>query len=593
MIRALGWTVLLLLGGSFASVAAEFLPVDDAFKLSSSVNGLQMNVRWEIEPDYYLYQGRMAVTDEKGKPLPFTFSTPSKLKQDPNFGEVEVFYHSAELSLERNALPASADSVMVGYQGCSAKGLCYPPQKRRLSFTIAPDKSRTNNSDVSPDKPAETLYSTHNAGTIANFLADSSMLSILGVFFLLGLGLSLTPCILPMVPILSGIIVGQGSGLSALRGLQLSTSYVFGMALAYALLGVTVAHLGASGNLQIWMQTPWVILLFSALFILLALSMFGIFTLRMPNRLQLAVEQFSRRQRGGMISGVFMMGLLSALVVSPCVSAPLAGALLFISGSGSIVTGGASLFMLGIGMGGPLLLIGAGGGRLLPKAGVWMVQIKIFFGVLLMGMAIWLLSRVLPSPVTLLLWAILLIAYAIHEGALEPASGSGARLKKAVVVMVMGYGFLLFTGALLGNSDPMRPLSIAADKTLQAEEIGNWNVFERVSSKAALQEKLLAAQKAERPVILDFYAKWCTACVEMEEGLFRDEAVQRAISGFALVQLDMTKMTPELSTLLAQFELPGPPAIIFFDKRGEERKNHRLIGEVGQIDFLDFLAHLN
>jgi thiol:disulfide interchange protein DsbD len=363
----------------------------------------------------------------------------------------------------------------------------------------------------------------------------------------------------------------------------LSSAYVLGMATSYAFAGIIAATFGAQGNLQAYMQNPWVISVFAGVFVALSLSMFGLYNLALPSKLQNALYNLSNKQKGGHFFGVFVMGALSALVVSPCVSAPLAGALVFISSTGDKLVGGLALFALGIGMGLPLIAIGAGGGKLVPKAGVWMNHVKHFFGVILLAVAIWLVSRIIPASVTIMLWAVLFIAYGIHNGALEPATGDIARLGKAASFLMLVYGTLLFIGAMSGGTDPLKPLQFTQGSSATATI--EKPLFTRIKNDAELTQAIALAKQQNKPVMLDFYADWCTACIDMEKNVFSKAETHAALAGFVVLQIDVTKNTKDDKAVLNRFNLFGPPSILFF-KNGEQLKEKSLQGEMLMADFI-------
>ncbi|MFG1490445.1 protein-disulfide reductase DsbD, partial [Oceanospirillum sp. HFRX-1_2] len=392
----------------------EFLPPEQAFQFDfEQLSDGTVKLHWDIADGYYLYQKRLKLTDTNKQPLTdVAFLTQSEEKNDPNFGLVQVFHHQLDIE----ALPVT-NQLMLSYQGCSENGLCYPPQRKTLDVQSA-TKTASNAKVSESSQPAPTanqaLAVEEDAGAIAAMLANAEGYWVVLTFFVLGLGLTFTPCVLPMIPILAGIIAGQGTNITLRRGIGLSTAYVLGMSLTYTLAGVLVGYFGAKMNLQASLQSPTALIIFSALFAALAMAMFGFYELQLPSFLRDRLDRMGQNSSGGKYAGVALMGLISALVVSPCVSAPLAGALVYISTTGDALLGGASLFALSLGMGVPLILVGAGGGKWLPRAGGWMLEVKAFFGVLLLGVAISLLSRLLPGNVSILLWSLLAIVYAAH-----------------------------------------------------------------------------------------------------------------------------------------------------------------------------------
>ena len=575
-----------------AAMAADFLKPDDAFIFNSQQDEHGLLIEWTIAHGYYLYQSRIkafAGSDE----LPLTFTSQSQLKQDKNFGEMAVFFDKASVMISKSQLSdmSAAQEITIEYQGCSKQGLCYPPQSKNISLTpLIAEPAIATQTPVS-SKQSKALNDTDG---IAHFLKQANFITIIGVFFLLGIGLSVTPCILPMIPILSGIIVGQGKTLTTGKGLLLSSAYVVGMAMAYAVAGILAASFGAKGNLQLYMQHPLILGTFSLVFVALAMSMFGFYTLALPNKIQNALNNLSQKQKGGQISGVFIMGALSALVVSPCVSAPLAGALVFISSTGDNVMGGLALFVLGLGLGLPLLAIGAGGGKLVPKAGAWMEEVKVLFGIILLGIAIWLISRILTGPVSLILWSLLLVFYAVHVGAMEPAQKGFSRFKKAGSFTLLLYGCLLFIGGLMGNSDPLKPLAL---RSYAAEQNGGAHaeqvMFCKIYSEQELELAMQQALQNQKPVMLDFYADWCTSCLDMEKNVFHQPSVQTALTNYTLLQIDVTKNNEQSQNLLDKFGIFGPPSVLFFNPQGQELSNKRLQGELNAAAFIAHVASIN
>jgi thiol:disulfide interchange protein DsbD len=400
-----------------------------------------------------------------------------------------------------------------------------------------------------------------------------------GVFLLAGLGLALTPCVWPMVPILSGIIVGAGASTPITRGraFALSLAYVLGMALTYAVAGAAFALAGQQA--QAFFQKPWMIVLFAALFVWLALGMFGVFTLQAPAWLQERVSRLSGRQRQGTLLGTAIVGALSSLIVTACVAPPLVGSLAVIGQTGDVVRGGTALFALGLGMGAPLLLIGASAGQFLPKAGPWMETVKQFFGVLMLGVAIWMLGRILPGAVTLALWAGLAFVtgyWLLMQGA-RTATGGPAIVRRGVGALALVYGIVMLVGALSGHSDPLQPLAGFSGREAGGAAHGGV-AFQRIKSEADLDRALAAARAAGKPVMFDFYADWCVSCKEMEKYTFTDAGVQRTLADAVLLQADVTANDELDQALMQRFGILGPPSILFFDRDGVERPDYRVVG---------------
>lgn len=580
--------IMVIWGGLFvfnSSYAGDFLPPDEAFSFNHNIEKKRIRLQWAIAPGYYLYQQRLSVYDQgadKKTALPITFISTSALKHDRNFGEVPIFFD--QLIAAVNVDDISSNSLLIEYQGCSKKGLCYQPQVKTVTLP---------NLDTEPkDFDIQALH--ESTSSIATFLSDASFTMVVLVFLLLGVGLSFTPCILPMIPILSGIIVGQGAPLTARKGALLSAFYVLGMSISYALAGVLAATLGAKGNVQMYLQNPWVIGSFAAVFVLLSLSMFGFYSLALPAFIQNRLHGISNKQKGGSLTGVFVMGALAALIVSPCVSAPLAGALVFISSTGDKWVGGSALFALGIGMGLPLIAIGAGGGRLVPKAGMWMNHVKVFFGVVLLLVAIWLLSRILSAGISQLLTATLIIVYALYLGALESIRNVHFALKSASFLLLL-YGAALFFPIVNGNLQQSlfsqeQALIPRSEKLSHGQQGGL--LFSQVGNQAELQKKLAQASAKQQPVLLDFYADWCTACIDMQNNVFNKASVVQALAGYRLLQIDVTDNNQENQRLLDAFSVFGPPSVIFFDSQGQEQKALRIQGEVTAEAFLGYLKRI-
>lgn len=608
-------TMLLLLGlqvvpahaqiPDFSGVAGdeEFLPVEQAFRLERAVAGdNRVSLRWVVAPGYALYKARMSavpIRPADGVALaPLQFLSPGVFKNDPSFGRMEVFHDEARALLTVQKVPAAAAgqtlSVQVNYQGCADAGLCYPPQTVTVPVTLVATLDGVSEGvakaalvaapvAVVPSRAAAAPSGLDEADGIAGFLGHASLPLVLLTFFVLGLGLTFTPCVFPMMPILTGLIAGEDRALlTPLRAFRLSLGYVLGMASTYAIVGTLVGYFGARANVALWLQTPVVLVGFAGVFVLLSLSMFGFYELQLPSFFRDRMDELARRQKGGRLVGVFLMGILSALVVSPCVSAPLAGTLVYISSTGDAVLGGLALLALGLGMGAPLVLIGTTGGRLLPRAGNWMVAVKGVFGVGMLAVAIWLVSRVLPGPAVLLLWALLVGVSAVYMGALEPTAQGMGRLWKGVGALMLLYAVVLMLGALTGQGDPRRPLAaftqaVAATTEQPAAEVE----FVRVSNEVTLREQLSAATRAGQTTVVDVYADWCVACKDMARTTFRDAGVIRALAPMRRLQLDLSENTPAQRALLERLKLYGPPAMLFYDANGDEKQALRVQSEIG------------
>ncbi|MCB1683288.1 MAG: protein-disulfide reductase DsbD [Pseudomonadales bacterium] len=578
----------------------DFLPVDEAFQVTAEV-GLDgaVLVRWTMADGYYLYRHRFGFDTRSGageKTSPVTLGAPEippgKQKIDEYFGEVEVYYHEAQARVPV-ASGAGLVEVGVSYQGCADAGLCYPPETKWLSLRLAAAGGGADTGGGSGPTPSAIPRTEERE--LATMLAEGGLLTSLLLFFLGGIALAFTPCVLPMVPILSSIIVGEADNLSRGRALSLSVAYVLGMALTYAAVGVLVGLFGAGLNLQAALQSPAVLSVFAGVFVLLSLSMFGFYELQLPASWQNGLNALGDRVGGGKHLSVVVMGSLSSLVVSPCVSAPLAGALIYISTTGDAVLGGLALLALGLGMGVPLLVVGASGGQFLPKAGVWMNTVKAVFGVLLLGVAIWLLERVVPPSFTLVLWAALAIGCGVYLGAMDfsPRQGWG-QLWKACGAFGFVYGVLLLIGAASGAEDPLNPLGRFAGGPIlmtdtgapgggsaQARHAGDGLVWNPVADLADLRSQLDRAAAEGRPALLDLYADWCISCKVMERSVFPKPEVASRLARFYLLRADVTRNDAEDKALMAEYGLFGPPSLVFFGEDSSEMSEVRIQGEVG------------
>lgn len=576
--------LLKMLGGS----QDEFLPAEQAFKLAVKVIDKDtLQASFAIADNYYLYRDKIKFSLKGGGASIASVTLPQgEIKTDPNFGNTEVYHRSfqATIKLKRESSGEQAVSLAAAYQGCSEKGVCYPPVQKTIALTLptataAPvaaaqqSPATPDPETIAPSKPVEAQG--NESSRVGALFKGGSFWLIMVSFFGFGLLLALTPCVFPMVPILSGIIVGHGHALTKSRALGLSLAYVLGMALTYAVVGVAA---GMSGTLlSSALQNPWVLGGFALIFVALAFSMFGFYELQMPSFIQTRFNEASNRVGSGGLAGTFAMGALSAVIVGPCVAAPLAGALLYISQTGDMVLGGSALFSLALGMGAPLLLVGVSAGALLPRAGSWMEAVKSFFGVLLLGMAIWLVSPVISPVVHMLLWAGLLIVSAIYLRAIDPlphpASGF-AKFWKGVGVVALIIGVALLIGVLSGNRDMLQPLSglRAEAKAAGVESIK----FERVKNVAELENRLKQANG--KVVMLDFFADWCVSCKEFERFTFGDANVQAKLRNVVLLQADVTANSEDDKALLKKFGLFGPPGIVFFDKSGKELSDARVVG---------------
>ncbi len=568
-----------------------------------SANDRQITLQWQIEPGYYLYRDKFSfsLTDAGGAQVATADIDPGVEQYDDFFGNVRILRDVAEARLYLDPAvdlaAAGRASLQIDYQGCADIGVCFPPSITSLPVAFdstpsnagAPNIPATANANASDG--VQTLPQSEQDRLFSSLSANSLWLNV-ATFFGLGLLLAFTPCVLPMVPILSSLIVGQGDAMSTGKAFRLSLVYVLVMASTYALVGVIV---GLSGyNVQAFLQNPWVLSVIAALFVVLSLSMFGFYELQMPTAMQAKLTQWSNRQGGGQVTGVALMGFISTLIVGPCVTAPLAGALIYIAKTGDALIGGAALFALGLGMGAPLLLIGTSAGKLLPRAGSWMNATKTLFGILLLAMAIYMISRFLPTQVSMGLYGTLAIMSAIYLGAadtLNRESSGWQRFGKGTGIVLGIYGLTLLLGALSGGSSYRTPLrgvlGLSAGQSIESES--GHLAFERIKSVADLQQRVADASAQGRPVMLDFYADWCISCKEMEAFTFVDPRVQALLSDTVVLQADVTANDDLDQALLKKFDLFGPPGIIFYSAEGVELPSARVIGFQNAERFGDHL----
>jgi thioredoxin:protein disulfide reductase len=551
------------------AVGAEFLDPKVAFQPAvRALDAQTIEVTYTIAKGYYLYRDKFKFAADNASFGAPAFP-PGKIKKDDNFGDVEVYFNKVAIRLPLASAPGGSGPLVLQNtsMGCADGGICYPPQTQTVSLDWPPVIGAAGGGDES--------------GRIAHLLRDASFAWVLLSFFGFGLLLSLTPCVLPMLPILSGIIVGRGERVTRSHALGLSLAYVLGMAFTYAAAGIAA---GLTGTLvSTAFQNPWVLSAFGLVFVALSFSMFGFYELQLPSFLQSKLSEEANTLRGGSYYSVATMGALSALIVGPCVAAPLAGALLYIGQTGDAILGGAALFTLALGMGVPLIVVGASAGHLMPKSGPWMEAVKKIFGVVLLATAVWFVSPVIPAWAQMLAWAVLLIVPAVFLHALDPlppTANGWRRFWKGVGVVMLLYGAALLIGTLAGGRDPLQPLgaltsanSVRTGGPAQAQ--AGHRPYRKVRSSAELDALL---KTAAQPVMLDFYADWCVSCKEMERFTFSDPAVRARLDRFVLVQADVTANTADDAALLKRFNLFGPPGIIFFDARGAEIAGQRVVG---------------
>lgn len=563
----------------------KFLTADNAFSVSGEiVSPTEFTLNWQIAPNYHLYSDSITVkviSPSNVKLEPFALPQGTK-GDDPSRGGPYMEYHNKlQIPVQLAKGTTTGLDLEVGYQGCADVGLCYPPQTKKITL-----------SEVSDDKLGDIIQSSNDIHSIDHLLQNQKPWAVLLSFFVFGLLLAFTPCVFPMLPILSSIIAGQGEHITSLRAFTLSLVYVLASAITYAVAGV-IAGL-AGHHLQSALQNEWVIGFSGILFIILAMSLFGFYELQLPHRLQSKLTHLSHQEKPGTLIGVAIMGIFSTLIVSPCVSAPLVGALAYIGESGSPVFGGLALFVMGFAMGVPLLIIGTSAGKLMPKAGHWMGAIKNLFGIVLIGMAIWLWSRILPGAIILGLWGILAITCAIYLGALETTTKGWPRFWKAIGIAAGVYGLCLLVGAASGSENVFEPLDRLAASSFTSNNNKPVEVaspFKRINDA----KELAFALKQGQPVLLDFYADWCVACQEMERKVFNDAQVAQALkqANLQLLQVDLTKSTPETDALLKQYKVLAPPTIVFFNKKGNWITNANVVGEQSLESFLAQLIKIN
>jgi thiol:disulfide interchange protein DsbD len=587
--------------GAWLNEESRFLPVDEAFVLTATLQpNRDIVARWEMPAGYYLYRHQFGASlnaFDSGAVLATMRIPDGEAKFDEFFGDVEVYYGSAAVQLPVvGTLPNGAE-LIISYQGCADAGLCYPPEVKK--FVMSAGELLPTSAVLAESSPfaapiggstassAPAARSVSEDRVMAEVLEGSSFLVALGLFFIAGIGLAFTPCVFPMVPILSTIIVGEGESLTKARAFTLSLAYVLGMALAYALVGLLVGLFGAELNLQATLQSPLVLSVFAVVFVLLSGAMFGFYELALPQGMQQWINERSAQQQGGRHPSVFVMGSLSSLVVSPCISAPLAGALIYLSNTADAVLGGSALFALGLGMGVPLMVVGGSGGHWLPRAGIWMDTVKGVFGFGLLGVAIWLVERLVPGSVALMLWAVWLIGAGVYLGAFEfVPKGAGQRCAQVFGLTLSLWGGACLVGASAGGVDPLKPMhrldGMGSAKQAQSESV-RWEAVKTVADV----ERLITSSSG--PVLLDLYADWCISCKVMERSVFPEPEVARQLARFTLLRADVTANDAQDKALLKQFGLFGPPSLVFFSEDGREIYEFRVQGEVS-ADRLE--AHL-
>ena len=559
-----------------------FLPVDEAFQFSAAKSENQENVivNWSIAEGYYLYQEKISVKLNQEETSSFdepTFSISPEDYNDPYFGLMKIFKKPVQAIFKASQSPLKAeDMVEIAYQGCT-EGFCYPPEVKEIKVADLPIAQVANTEKTSENSTALSAQPKAEQDRLAESLFNSKY-AVFG-FFLLGLGLAFTPCVLPMLPLLSAIVIGQNQRPNMWRAFALSFVYVQGMAVTYTLLGLVVAAIGLP--FQVALQHPYVMIGLSIIFVLLALSMFGVFTLQLPSSLQTKLSLLSQQQKAGAFGGVFLMGMIAGLVASPCTSAPLSGALLYVAQSGDLFTGAITLYLLALGMGVPLILITLFGNKILPKSGMWMETVKKLFGFVMLALPVFLISRILPEEWTPRLWAMLGTAFFIWFAFQMPKNGTGWVFR------------ILFLVAAMISVKPLQTWVWGETSTPSAVEnkVVSHVEFKKVKSEAELQQAL--AENNKPLVMLDLYADWCVACKEFEKETFSDPSVQKAFGDMLLLQVDMTKNSEENRALMTKYKVLGLPTILFFNQDGKEIEGSRINGFMPPVEFLQWIEKIS
>ena len=559
------------------------LPAEQAFKLSAILlDNNMLAVRWLVQPDYYLYKDKISFSVDEASIENIKFPD-ATIKNDEFFGEVSVYNIPLEIQIELNNIQKDYVLVTIKHQGCWEGGVCYPPQVDRLEVSLEGSKKAPIPSNEKVTLDENIVSEKFQQGGLALFIAA----------FLAGLALSWTPCVYPMVPILSGIIIGQKEKPSNLNALLMSITFVLSMSVAYGLIGASAGYFGAGINLQAIMQTPWVLFVFSCIFILLSLSMFGFYDIQLPSGVQTRLTSISNSQSGGSFVGVSIMGFLSALIVGPCVTPFLATALSYVIAGGSAAKGGASLFAMGLGMGVPLIIICGWGVNALPKAGPWMENVKRVFGFAMIAVALYLLDRILYPLLSLILWALLFTVAPIMLGVFKNISRSLSLVGivfRLFSILFLVYGLMLWVLVAKGGGDIQQPLDaiIYGDKI----EASNTVTFQIIDDETQLDSLILKTKSNKKPLVLKFYAEWCIACKKLERVVFKDSTVNQSLKDSMTYTVDVTKNTQINQSILSRFSLVGPPAILFF-KDGKEIRSQRIIGEVSAKELSNRLNSLN
>lgn len=560
-----------------AELSQDFLEPNEAFKPTFTKNEDSINLKLDLGHDIYLYDDKLKFFITKPEKIELTKEI--NIPKAVAYEEFVVHFNNLDLTIPFSLLKSKVDSteyeIEVKFQGCSKLGLCYAPMSEKYLLTFDNNISKIQNKEEEQKVERTTLNETDS---IANSLKDENLFLVLATFFGFGLLLSLTPCVFPMIPILSSIIVGASKSevMSAKKGFFLSLIYVLSMSVAYTIAGVIAGVFGA--NLQVALQNPYVLVVFALIFVALAFSMFGYFEIKLPQSIQTKLNKTTDGKEKQGIIGVAIMGFLSALIVGPCVAPPLAGALVYIGQTGDAILGGMALFVMSLGMGVPLLLIGLGAGRFMPKPGGWMENITKIFGIIMLGVAIWLLDRVLSPSIIMSLWALLFLATAIY---LKTQSNMFAELASSVLFIL---GVVLLVGLISGSTNPLKPLEklTASTNVIKEDKL----IFHKIKNISELE---LAIKNSNKPVMLDFWASWCVACKELEEITFKDEEVMKKLQNFTLLTADVTLNNDEDKALQKMFGVVGPPALIFWDKDKKEVNSSKIVGYKNPKEFLEII----
>ena len=548
-------------------------------------------LQWEVKPGFFLYRHRIKFIEQPNERFHLTAPQFPKAinKTDPKGHTVKIYRHTLTLSVNVLAESSGEGLFQVSYQGCADDGFCYPPETKQVKLSFDDKRGLIAiNIEQHPIKPLAALIMTNHTESLHQLLSSHHWGLIFLSFFGFGLLLAFTPCVLPMIPVLSGIILGQNKTTSTYRSFLLSLSYVLGMAATYAMIGAIVALMG--NNLQIAMQLPWVIASFSCMFILLALSMFGFYNLQLPASWQTKLSTLSHSKAGGHYVGALIMGCLSTLILSPCVTPPLVGALGYIAQTGDVLRGCFTLFFLGLGMGTPLLLIGTSAGIWVPKTGAWMNTIKAFFGLLLLAVSIDLFSRILPAIVIMGMWSSLLIFSGVYAGALSHAKSNPEKFRQSVGILSLIYGILILIGMSKGSHNPLQPLLQPISSNTSTGSIHpDARVFKTL---AEVKQALILAHTKGTPAIIDFYADWCATCQQIETTTLQDPEIQTALSAFMFIKIDVTGNNQASRALFDYFNVVAPPTFIFYNANGKELNPLRLVGEISPTMLLDSMNNL-